>query len=134
MALSSTLDPPNAQTRSRANRRASSGKIRQSQASRHWRGRRTGVANFYHQLRRWNFVVCHAEPQRLVSAERLQGRVRGWIHALSAGEDGSKDNRTFYIYGYSFNLDSNKAVRSITLPDNEHVLVFAMTLVPSAAP
>ena len=48
--------------------------------------------------------------------------------------DGSKDNRTFYMYGYSFNLDSNKVVRSITLPDNEHVLVFAMTLVPSAAP
>ena len=45
-------------------------------------------------------------------------------------EDGSKDNRTFYLYGYSFNLDSNKVVRSITLPGNEHVLVFAMTLVP----
>jgi alpha-mannosidase len=44
--------------------------------------------------------------------------------------DGSKDNRTFYIYGYSFNLDSGKVVRSITLPDNEHVLIFAMTLVP----
>jgi hypothetical protein len=47
--------------------------------------------------------------------------------------DGSKDNRTFYLYGYSFNLDSSKTVRSVTLPDNEHVLVFAMTLVPPAA-
>jgi alpha-mannosidase len=44
--------------------------------------------------------------------------------------DGSKDNRTFYLFGYSFNLDSSKAVRSVALPDNEHVLVFAMTLVP----
>jgi hypothetical protein len=46
--------------------------------------------------------------------------------------DGSKDNRTFYIYGYSFSLDSNSEVRSITLPSNDKVLVFAMTLVPAA--
>jgi alpha-mannosidase len=45
-------------------------------------------------------------------------------------EDGSKDNRTFYLYGYSFNLDSGKQIRSIALPSNEHALVFAMTLVP----
>jgi alpha-mannosidase len=47
-------------------------------------------------------------------------------------EDGSKDNRTFYLYGYSFKLDSSKVVRSIALPGNEHALVFAMTLVPPA--
>jgi alpha-mannosidase len=47
-------------------------------------------------------------------------------------EDGSKDNRTFYLYGYSFKLDSSKSVRSIALPGNEHALVFAMTLVPPA--
>jgi alpha-mannosidase len=44
--------------------------------------------------------------------------------------DGSKDSSAFYLYGYSLNLDSSKVVRSITLPDNEYVLVFAMTLVP----
>jgi alpha-mannosidase len=44
--------------------------------------------------------------------------------------DGSKDSRTFHLYGYSFNLDRSKLLRSITLPDNGHVLVFAMTLVP----
>jgi alpha-mannosidase len=47
--------------------------------------------------------------------------------------DGYKDNRTFYLYGYSFDLDATKPVRSITLPDNEHVLVLAMTLVPSSS-
>jgi len=46
--------------------------------------------------------------------------------------DGSKDSSAFYLYGYSLNLDSSKAVHSITLPDNEYVLVFAMTLVPPA--
>ena len=48
--------------------------------------------------------------------------------------DGSRDNRSFYLYGYSFSLDSNKVVRSITLPDNEHVLIFAITLVSPTAP
>jgi len=44
--------------------------------------------------------------------------------------EGSRDDRTFYLYGYSFNVDSSKPVRSITLPSNERVLVFAMSLVP----
>jgi alpha-mannosidase len=45
--------------------------------------------------------------------------------------DGSKDSRSFYLYAYSFNLDSEKAVRSISLPSNRDVLVFAATLVPA---
>ena len=49
-------------------------------------------------------------------------------------DDGSRDNRTFHVYGYSFKLDSSKTVRSIALPENEHVLVFAITLVPTSAP
>ena len=48
--------------------------------------------------------------------------------------DGSRTTVRFICTGTLFNLDSNKVVRTITLPDNEHVLVFAMTLVPSAAP
>jgi hypothetical protein len=47
------------------------------------------------------------------------------------GSDGSKDSRSFYGYAYSFDLDSNKSVRSISLPSNDNVLVFAMTLVPA---
>lgn len=46
--------------------------------------------------------------------------------------DGSKDYRAFHLYGYAFPLDSNKMVSSIALPSNQHVLVFALTLVPSA--
>jgi alpha-mannosidase len=45
---------------------------------------------------------------------------------------GSKDMRTFHLYGYSFKLEGSKTVRSIVLPDNEHVVVFAITLVPPA--
>jgi hypothetical protein len=44
---------------------------------------------------------------------------------------GSRDARTFYGYAYSFNLDPNKEVRSISLPSNRYVLVFGLTLVPA---
>jgi hypothetical protein len=44
--------------------------------------------------------------------------------------DGSKDARLFYADAYSFDLDSNKEVRSISLPRNRDVLVLALTLVP----
>jgi alpha-mannosidase len=44
--------------------------------------------------------------------------------------DGSKDSSRFHIYGYSFDVDKTKTVRSITLPDNRNVVVFAITLAP----
>ena len=43
--------------------------------------------------------------------------------------DGSKDGRNFYLFAYSFGLDSNKVVRSLSLPMNREALVFAATLV-----
>jgi alpha-mannosidase len=45
--------------------------------------------------------------------------------------DGSKDSRTFYAFAYSFTLDSNKVVRSLSLPSNRDVLVLAVTAVPT---
>jgi len=44
--------------------------------------------------------------------------------------DGTKDDNAFYIFGYSFALDSSKTPQSLKLPDNNNVKVFAMTLVP----
>jgi hypothetical protein len=44
--------------------------------------------------------------------------------------DGTRDARTFYIYGYSFNLNPAGDVQSLVLPDNNNVKVFAITLVP----
>jgi hypothetical protein len=38
------------------------------------------------------------------------------------------DARPFYLYGYSFALDSSKAVKSITLPNNGNVTLTGMTL------
>ena len=45
--------------------------------------------------------------------------------------NGQKDERTFYLYAYSFDLDADKEVRSISLPDNDAALVFALSLEPS---
>ena len=45
--------------------------------------------------------------------------------------DGETDDGTFHIFGYSFDLDSSKVVRSVALPRNRNVVILAMTLVPS---
>ncbi len=44
--------------------------------------------------------------------------------------DGETDDGTFHIFGYSFDLDGSKVVRSMSLPSNRNVVVLAMTLVP----
>jgi alpha-mannosidase len=47
--------------------------------------------------------------------------------------DGSKDAGGFYLHAYSLTLDSSKQVRSISLPNNPNVIVFAVTLAPAGA-
>ena len=42
--------------------------------------------------------------------------------------DGSKDTRTFYVYGYGFALNASKTVKSVTLPNNANVKLFALSL------
>ncbi|WP_233840488.1 hypothetical protein [Dyella sp. 2HG41-7] len=41
---------------------------------------------------------------------------------------GTKDNRTFYLYGYAFPIDSTKTVKSVTLPNNRNVVVVSYAL------
>lgn len=43
---------------------------------------------------------------------------------------GTKDARTFLLYGYTFALNPAKTVRYVTLPANSNVVVLAATLVP----
>jgi hypothetical protein len=43
---------------------------------------------------------------------------------------GLPDNRTFYIYSYSFITDKTKTIRSVSLPGNSNVLILAATLTP----
>ena len=46
---------------------------------------------------------------------------------------GQKDNRTFYLYQYTFALVANKTVVSVTLPDNRNVVVLAASLTNATA-
>jgi hypothetical protein len=48
--------------------------------------------------------------------------------------NGGKDGRTFYLYGYSFNLNSTKTVQSVRVPNNANVVVTAISLVPNWQP
>ena len=41
---------------------------------------------------------------------------------------GTKDPRAFYVYSYGFKLDGAKTARRLTLPDNENVKLFAVSL------
>ena len=43
----------------------------------------------------------------------------------------SADNRTFYLYGYSFAINSAKTVKSISLPNNHNVVVLAVDVTPA---
>ncbi len=46
---------------------------------------------------------------------------------------GGPDNRVFYLYGYSFALNTSKVVQSLTLPNNRDVIVLAASLTAPAA-
>ena len=42
--------------------------------------------------------------------------------------NGGTDNRTFYLYGYAFPIDSTKTVKNVVLPNNRSVAVLSYTL------
>jgi hypothetical protein len=66
--------------------------------------------------------------------QNYPGETKAVIMGYRNTSGGSKDNRTFYLYGYSFALNSSKTVQSIRLPNNANVEVLAMTLIPNWAP
>jgi hypothetical protein len=76
------------------------------------------TSSFTQSLSDWYTPQNYAgESQALVMPYRL----------LSSG---APDNRTFYLYGYSFAINSAKTVKSISLPNNRNVVVLAIDLVP----
>ena len=48
--------------------------------------------------------------------------------------NGGTDGRTFYLYGYSFNLNTSKTIQSVRVPNNANVVVTAISLVPNWQP
>jgi hypothetical protein len=62
--------------------------------------------------------------------QRYAGEAEAVAMAYRNTSNGSKDNRTFSLYNYRFDLDVSKTVQSVSLPDNSNVVVLAATLVP----
>ncbi|HTJ00340.1 MAG TPA: protease pro-enzyme activation domain-containing protein [Dongiaceae bacterium] len=68
------------------------------------------------------------------SPQNYSGESRAVIMGHRNSSDGSKDNRTFYLYGYSLPVNSGKTIQSIKLPNNASVIVTAISLVPNWEP
>jgi hypothetical protein len=63
--------------------------------------------------------------------QSFSGETKAVTMAYRDTASGGKDNRTFYLYGYTFSLDRTRAVSTVTLPSNSNVVVVAMTLTAS---
>jgi hypothetical protein len=61
------------------------------------------------------------------------GEVEGVAMSYRDISDGTQDDRPFNLYGYSFNLNSAKTVKSFTLPNNRDVVVMATTLMGASS-
>lgn len=66
--------------------------------------------------------------------QNYPGEARAVIMDHRNGSNGSKPTGAFYLYGYSFALNSAKMVQSIRLPNNANVEVAAISLVPNWPP
>ena len=66
--------------------------------------------------------------------QNYPGEAEALIEGHRNSSDGTADNRTFYGYGYSFKLNNNKVVQNIKLPNDAHVVVLAISLVPAGVP
>jgi hypothetical protein len=60
-----------------------------------------------------------------------ESQVLAMAYRLTAS--GAADNRPFYLYGYTFAVNSAKTVASISLPDNRNVVVLAIDVSANAS-
>jgi len=67
------------------------------------------------------------------SPQNYTGESKAVTMAYRNNPDGSKDSRTFYLYGYSFAINGAKTVTSLTLPSNRNVVVLAGVVSNAAA-
>jgi Pro-kumamolisin, activation domain len=63
--------------------------------------------------------------------QNYTGETRAVTTNYRDNSTGTTDGRIFYLYGYSFTLNSAKMVSSISLPKNRNVVVLAITLAGS---
>jgi hypothetical protein len=60
--------------------------------------------------------------------QNYSGETKAITTTYRDNSTGTTDGRVFYVYAYSFSLNTSKNVKSITLPQNRNVVVLAMTL------
>ncbi len=65
--------------------------------------------------------------------QNFAGETKAMTMPYRDNGQGQKDNRTFYLYQYTFALTANKTVVSITLPNNRNVVVLAASLTNATA-
>lgn len=68
------------------------------------------------------------------SPQNYAGESKAVTMAYRNNPDGSKDNRSFNLYGYSFAINGAKTVASLTLPSNRNVVVLAYALGNASPP
>lgn len=68
------------------------------------------------------------------SPQNYAGETKAIVTGHRNSANGTADNRSFYLYGYSFKLNSSKVVQSLKLPNNANVLVTSVSLVPNWPP
>jgi hypothetical protein len=90
-----------------------------------------------------SFVVTYSDSTTATFSQGLSdwfnpanyaGETKAVVMGHRNSSDGTADNRTFYLYGYSFNLNSTKTATSIRLPNNGNVMIAAISLVPNWPP
>jgi hypothetical protein len=86
------------------------------------------------------FVVAYTDGTTTAVTQRMSDwytpqRYAGESEAVTVAyrltSTGATDNRSFYLYGYSFAINAAKTVKSITLPNNRDVVVLAAILAGS---
>jgi len=82
----------------------------------------TSTANFSQGLSDW------------FTPQNYGGESKAFASGHRNLSNGTADNRAFYLYGYSFALNSGKLVQSLRLPNNGNVAVLAITLIPNWPP
>jgi hypothetical protein len=68
------------------------------------------------------------------SPQNYAGESKAVTMAYRNNPDGTKDNRSFHLYGYSFPINGAKTATSVTLPSNRNVVVLAGVLGDTATP
>jgi len=76
------------------------------------------TASFTQSISDW-FVPAHYTGESIAKSM-----------AYRNNSNGTRDNRTFNLYGYAFATNTAKTVQSITLPSNAQVKILAIGLVP----